>query len=106
MPFELDSTIEVNVERWIDSEAEILFAKLRPFAPANRLFVIAEIMNRVTRKLRSRESTRYHVDFTHDELPTLPDAKRSVSVPPDLGSRMTGAIKPADLEALKKKSRR
>lgn len=87
----------------ISAEANALWEKLRVFAPKNRLFVAAEIMNRLTRRLRSRESTNVPIDFTTDEFPTTPDGKRSI---PNLGERETRAIKTEDLEILRKKSER
>ena len=93
---------EEQLEMLISAEANALWEKLRCFAPKNRLFIAAEIMNRLTRKLRSRESSNIPLDFTADEFPTLPEAKRSV---PDLSDRETRAIKTSDLELLRQKAK-
>jgi hypothetical protein len=85
-------------ERLLNAEANALWEKLRMFAPGDRLFVLSDIMSRVTRKLRTRESTRYAVDFTRDEAPTDPERRES--------DRTTRAINVDELRKLADESKR
>lgn len=85
-------------DRWITCEANALWEKLRFFDSRLRLFIAAEIMSQVNRKLKSRESSRYAIDFTQDEIDTKP------GIIPDIGDRATRAIDIDALEELRKKT--
>ena len=88
---------EATQDKIVEAESNALWEKLRVFAPADRLFILSMIASRVTRKLKSRESTQYAIDFTQDEPPTNPQ------LPSD---RETRAIIADALRGLRKKSTR
>lgn len=92
-------------DRWLACEANALWEKLRFFPPTDQMFVLSELAMMVTRKLKSRESTRHHVvDFTRDEAPTDPIVP-AIAPLPEIGDRATRAIRLDDLDALRKKSK-
>lgn len=82
------------LKKWIETEANAIWEKLRFIERKNVFFVFNEIANKVNQRLRRHESTRYQVvDFTHDETPTEPDG------------HSTRVISETELEALRDEAR-
>lgn len=81
-------------EQRINLDAEILWQLLRHYDSREKVFALAEISQMVLRRLKSRESSRYSIDFTRDEAPTIPD-----SGPVDVGDRDTRRVNIADIAA-------
>jgi len=78
----------------ISLDAEILWQLLRAYEPRERVFALAQIAQVVQRRLKSRESSRYSIDFTRDEAPTRPDTPS-----PDIGDRATRKVNVDEIAA-------
>lgn len=85
-------------DKLIQVKANELIEWLNLFTPRDRIFVLSEVVRLCQRRLQSRESSRYHVDFTHDEPPTNPSSS--------LGERETRKINVAELQELIRKGQK